>query len=255
MATPGPSLRLKRLRRHFGIGAPKIAIKAYVAWYWKALAVLVVLAVTTALFVWAFAAGKRSVGSWSDESVAEVLSLRRRVAELDDELSRSRSQANSGESSLQIERATLTQLSRQVRGLESENASLKEDLAFFEGVMPASTDAKGGVRIEHLRIEPETSSGEYHYRLLVINGGNTQGREFKGDLQFLVKVKRQGREATVKIPSDAEPAAERQQYRFESKYFRRLEGVFSLPSAITVLGVEARLLQDGEVRARQTVIP
>jgi hypothetical protein len=44
-----------------------------------------------------------------------------------------------------------------------------------------------------------------------------------------------------------------QKFNFEIKHFQRAEGVFSVPPGAVVKSVEARLLQDGVVRARQSV--
>jgi hypothetical protein len=252
MATSGASVRLKRLRQRFGISAPKLAIRAHVAWYWRALMIIAILSVSLALAAWIYDAGKRIAGFQSNESVREIQSLRDHVMELDAELTKLRSLAGSGESSLQIERATQKQLSFQVKALEVENAALKEDLAFFEGLMPASeVGDEVGARIDHLRIEPDGASGEYRYRMLVVNNGGRQAKEFKGALQLLVKVQQEGKDVMITVPSTTEQNSQR--FRFEIKHFHRLEGAFSVPVGAVVISVEARLLQDGIVRARQSV--
>lgn len=253
MATPGASVRLKRLRQRFGISAPKLAIRTHVAWYWRALAAIAILSVSLALAAWVYDSGMRIAGFHSDESVREIQSLRNHVMELDAELTKLRSLAGSGESSLQIERATQKQLSRQAKALELENAALKEDLAFFEGLVPTSESGDElGVRIDRFRIGPGGAVGEYRYRMLVVNNGGRQGKEFKGGLQLLVKVNQGGKDAMITLPSSSEPNPQR--FRFEIKHFHRLEGVFSVPAGVIVKEVEARLLQDGTVRARQSAI-
>lgn len=255
MAVAGSSLRLKRIRRRFGIGAPRLAIKAHVAWYWKALATALSILVALTLAVWVFEAGKGFAANTHStvDSANEIMTLTRRVIELDAELEKSRNRANAGENTLEIERATLKQLSRQVKSLELENASLKEDLTFFEGLMPSTTGIDENVRIEHFRIEPEVAPGEFRYRMLVINGGQGPRKDFRGDLRFVVKARRQGKDITVAVPSDNDSTEQLSQYRFETKYFRRLEGNFSISPEDVVLGVEARLVQDNEVRAKQYV--
>ena len=45
--------------------------------------------------------------------------------------------------SWQIERAAHKQLAAQVKALEAENARLKEDLAFFDSLLPAGTGSEG----------------------------------------------------------------------------------------------------------------
>ncbi len=252
MAASGASVRLKRLRQRFGISAPRLAIKTHVAWYWRALAIIVILSVSFALAVWIYDEGRRIAGFQSNASTREIQMLSNHVMELDAELTKLRSLAGSGESSLQIERITQQQLSRQVKALEIENAALKEDLAFFEALMPA-TEAGGevGVTIDYLRIVADGTPGDYRYRLLVLNNGGRQAKEFRGSLQLLVKVQQGGKDAMITLPSGTEQIPQR--FRFEIKHFHRLEGGFSVPSDAVILGVEARLLQDGKVRAKQSV--
>ena len=252
MATPSASVRLKRLRQRFGISAQKVAIRTHVAWYWRALAIVMILSISLALAAWVYDAGRRIAGFHSDESTQEIQSLRNYVMELDAELTKLRSLAGSGESSLQIERATQKKLSQQVKLLELENSALKLDLAFFEGLMPASEQGGDlGLRIDQLRIEKDGSSDEYRYRMLLINNSARQMKELKGSLQLLVKVQHKGNDVMIIFPSH--PEADSPHFRFEIKYFLRLEGSFLIPEGAVVKSVEARLLQDGAVRARQSV--
>ena len=213
---------------------------------------IAMLSISLAFAAWIYDAGMRIAGFHSNESVREIQSLRNHVMELDGELTKLRSLAGSGESSLQIERTAQQQLSRQARALELENAALKEDLAFFEGLMPASDSGdEPGIRIDHLRIDPGGAVGEYRYRMLVVNNGGRQGKELKGGLQLLLKVEQGGKDAIITLPSNTETNPQR--FRFEIKHFHRLEGVFSLSPGVVLKEVEARLLQDGVVRAKQAV--
>lgn len=252
MATSGASVKLKRLRQRFGISAPKLAIKTHVAWHWRVLIAIVVLSVSLAAAAWIYDAGMRIAGFRSNETLREIQTLRGHVVELDSELTKLRSLAGSGESSLQIERATQKQLSWQVKSLEAENAALKEDLAFFEGLMPTSEASDEAiVKIDHLRIDPDGSADEYRYRMLVVNNAGRQAKELKGTLQLQVKVRQDDKDVMLTLPSGTEPNPQR--YRFEIKHFHRLEGVFTVPKGAVVKSVEARLMQDGVVRARQSV--
>lgn len=252
MATSGAAVRLKRLRQRFGISAPRLAIKTHVAWYWRALIAISLLSVSLAAAAWIYDEGMRIAGFHSDKSLREIQSLRDHVMELDAELTKLRSLAGTGESSLQIERATQKQLSWQVKVLETENAALREDLAFFEGLMPASDAGdEMTVRIDHLRIEPDGAADEYRYRMLVVNNAGRQAKELRGMLQLFVKVRQGGKDVMLTFPSDTEQNPQR--FRFEIKHFHRLEGGFSVPKGAVINSVEARLLQDGVVRARQSV--
>ena len=254
MATSGTTVKIKRrLRQRFGISAPKLAIRTHVAWYWRALAMAAVVMLAVASGVWIFNAGRRIGGFDSNASAREIQSLRDHLMELDAELTKLRTLAGTGENSLQIERATQRQLSLQARALELENAALKEDLAFFEGLVPASeSSGEVGVRIDNLRVVSAGAAGEYRYRMLVVNNGGRQARELSGVLQLAVKIEQGGKNAMITLPSDSEQNLQR--FRFEVKHFHRLEGGFSVPPKAVVKEVEVRLLQDGVVRAKQSVV-
>ncbi len=252
MAATGASVRLKRLRQRFGISAPKLAIRTHLAWYWWALAAVAVASASMVFAAWLVDAGSGFAGFQSSASVKETQALRLRVSGLEGELNKLRSLADSSESTLRMERITQQQLLRQIGALESENASLKQDLAFFEGMgitTAASTEA--GVNISRLHVEAQSQSGLYRYRMLLVHKGGRQAKEFKGELQLLVKVQQADENVIIAFPSEREPNP--QQYRLEVRYFQRAEGFFAVPTGGVVKGVEARLLQDGVVRARQTV--
>lgn len=252
MATTGPAVRFRRLRRRFGIGAPKLAIRTHVAWYWQALALVAILSVSLSLAMWIYDSQRQAYGATNDAQVKEIQTLRDQVAELDAELTRMRTVAGTGENNLQIERATQRQLAQQVRSLEAENAALKEDLAFFEGLTQVSGEVQDGVRVERFRVEPGTAAGVYKYRLLVVNNSGRSLRSSKVDLQFVVKMRQGGQDAVVVVfPSEPESAMQQQALGVRS--FHRIEGEFAVPSDAEVLLVEVKLLQDGSVRAKQSV--
>jgi len=95
-----------------------------------------------------------------------------------------RASVNASESKLQIERSAQTQLGRQVKALEDENARLKEDLAFFENLIP-SEHRDNTLLINRFRVDPGALPGEFRYRLLLLRGGR-RDKPFQGNLQLLV---------------------------------------------------------------------
>lgn len=252
MATPGASIRLKRWRRRFGINAPKLAIRTHVAWYWRAMIAVLILSLSLVLAAWIYDTGRLFAGFDSKDTAREIHSLRTKIAELEAELGSLRRVAGSGESRLQIEQAAQQQMAAQVKALEAENAGIKQDLAFFEGLIPDSeSGGETGVKINRLRIEPESIVGRYRYRMLLVHNGGRTAKEFRATLQLLVKVQQGGKDVMIPIPSESDPDIQR--FLFEIRHFQRAEGVFVVPAGAAVKSVEARLLQDGVVRARQSV--
>lgn len=246
------AVTLRRLRGRFGISAPRVAVRTHIPWYWRALAVTLMAALALALARWIYDAGRQFAGFDRSETTQEIVALRAREAELDAELIRMRKQAAAGESSLQIEKTTLQQLSQQVRILEAENSRLKEDLAAFEQL--SSGDGQpGGVTIGRLRIEPTAKPGEYRYTLLAMYRSALKSNEFNGLLKFIAALQRDGRDVIIEIPSATEAGAS--QYQLRIKNFRKIEGTFVLPPAAAVKSIEVRITQGGVVKAsRRTTL-
>lgn len=211
------------------------------------MALIAVLSASLSLGMWIYDSKRQAYAAVNEDQVREIQSLRDHVRELENELTRMRALAGSGENSLQIERATQRQLSLQFRALEAENAALKEDLAFFEGL---TGEVQEGVRVERFRVDPAPVAGVYRYRLLVVNNSGRSLKSSKIDLQFVVKMRQGGQDAVVVFPSEPEPESEQ---ATGVKNFHRIEGEFVVPSDAEVLLVEVKLLQDGSVRAKQSV--
>src|SRR3954467_2659966 len=117
---------LKKLQLRFGISAPKMTVRTHVAWYWRWLGTMVLLAVSLALAAWMYDAGRRFAGFDRTELEGEVSKLKDSLAQLKDEAARLRSIASASESRLRIEQAAQTQLAGQVKALEDENNRLRE---------------------------------------------------------------------------------------------------------------------------------
>jgi len=249
MAVKTTSLIRKRLRQRFGISAPKVAIRTQIPWYWRALLVVLIVAFSIVLAAWMYEVGRRIAGFHSFESGQEISALRSRLGELESELAGLRQSSVAGESNVQIERSAKERLVRQVTQLEQENANLKEDLAFFESVVPGGDTTDEGLKISRLRVEPDGEAGHYRYRLLVVMDAGRVAREFKGSLQFAVKVQQGGKDVMMIYPPEGESVSGK--FRLEVKRFLRTEGNFVVPGGGVVKSVEARLVQDGAIRARQ----
>lgn len=242
---------LRRLRGRFGISAPRVAVRTHIPWYWRGLAVILISAAALALAGWVYDAGRRFAGFDSSLSAQEVAKLRDRSLELESELVRLRSVADASESRLQIEQASLRQMAQQVSGLEQENLRLKEDLAAFESLAQGEGKA-GGVVLSRLRVEPTSTAGEFRYVLLAGLTGVRNAPEFKGLLKLLLTVDRGGQDAIIEVPSANE--ASLPQYQVTIRYFRKLDGTFSLPPQSRLKSAEARLIQGGVVKASQRIL-
>lgn len=239
---------LRRLRRHFGIAAPRLAVNPEIAWYWRALRVIAILSVSGALALWMYDTGRRYAGFDRGLLDAELEQLRARVAELESELPRLQAIADSSDARLKIEQTAERNLARQVGELEADNARLKEDIAFFEN-LSSQDHADDRVTVARFKVESNVIPGEYRYRVLVMQGGS-RPRDFTGRLQFIVTMQRDRRDVMLVIPDEtAEPPSA---FQITFKRFYRADGVFRVDPSAKVRSVQVRLLEKGSGQPRAT---
>src|SRR5690606_36935753 len=117
---------------------------------------------------------------WVSRSELQV--AERQIAGLKKERDRLQAIANDAESQINIEKATQAQLADQARRLTQENNRLKEDLAFFEKLLPAKNGR--GISIRSLNAEL-IAPNQIRYRVLIMQGGKNPAA-FVGELQLAV---------------------------------------------------------------------
>jgi hypothetical protein len=240
---------LRTLKRKFGISAPRMSVRAHVPWYWRWLGVVVIVALVAAVGWATYDSGMEFAGSRQSESARAVARLNEDRKQLDAELSELRSKVAAAERQLQIERATYSDISRQLKSLSDENATLKEDLAFFQSLMPAGSKEAAAVSINRFRVQPESVPGEYRYRLLLVQTGQ-RVKEFHGNVEFALNVEQSDRKFVVMLP----PADNRnaQEYQLSFKFFQRVEGTFKVAPGAVVRSMQVRVFENGASTPRLT---
>lgn len=242
---------LRRLRGRFGVSAPRVTVRAHIPWHWRLVAIIALLAVAIALASWVYVTGRSYAGYDRTMAEQELSALRKRVETLETEAERLRGIGNGSEASLQIERTAQLKLGEQVNRLEAENSRLREDLAAFENLAAGETKNQA-ISIHRVQIDPDPAAGDnaYRYRFLLAAPVSLRPeREFKGRLQLVATVLQDGKPAMVNIPDAATPEA--QKFLVSFKYFRRIEGGFSLPANAVLKKLEVRLMQGAAVVASQ----
>lgn len=247
------ALTLRRLLSRFGIASsPRVAIRTEVPWYLRAAGIVVVAGLSLALAGWLYDTGRRFAGFDSSETSEQLAQLRAQVTRLETELEAARKVADGGESRLRIEKTAQEQLSQQIMQLEEENTRLKADLAMFEN-LASTVPADSGPSISKVELVAEPASGGYRYRVLVAQRGDRKEREFSGQLQLVASVQQGTQTVMMTFPKPGDPDAGRFVAVF--KHFGRLEGIIRVPAGSRILRLEARLIQDGAIRATRSLVP
>ena len=141
-----------------------------------------------------------------------------------------------------------------MRGLESDNARVREELAIFESMLSADARNAQPLSIQRFKVEPDAMPGEYRYRMLLLAGGR-RDRDFQGRLELSISIQQDGRNAMMTLPEKAE--GEATDFRIGFRHFQRVEGVFRVNAKARVQTVQARVYEAGadQPRATQSVTP
>ena len=233
-------MRLRLLRRRLTISAPRVAVRSAMPWPLRWLAVAVLLGFCGAVALWAFEFGK-SIAGLDAVSQDELLQLRAEVARLREQEQGLQTTAHTAESTLVAERAIREGLLGQVKQLEADNRVLREDLGFFEKLMPAT--ASEGLAIRSLQAEV-LAGMQLRWHVLVIQSSRN-APEFQGRLELVLAGTRNEQPWSQTIPAQSQP--------LQVKQYRRVEGLVSLPPNAVVKTVTARVLDDVSVKATQSM--
>ena len=240
-------MRWRLLRRRLSISSPRMAVRSHLAWPVRWALVAIVLGFSGALALWAFEVGRGLAGlDGSAKDLGEQLqATKQQLDAARRDRDRAQSIANTADSLLKTERVTQARLIEQVKALEAENQALKDDLGFFERLLPT---ASTGVAVRGVQVE-RVVPGQVRYQLLLMQPGGRSAPEFVGELRLQASGTRQGQPWTA-----AETELLKQPLRF--RQHRRLEGVLSYPSDVQLRQVQVRVLDtDGKIRATQVARP
>ena len=243
-------LRLRRLRKRFGITAPRVAVRTEVPWYLRWLAVAVMLAFAAALAFWMYDAGRRFAGFDRDQVEQQLAEAKAQLETARSELKRLRAIANAAGSQLAIERTAQERLAQQIRTLEQQDGKLREDLAIFERMLTSDPRSVPALAIYRFEVTPDVLPGEFRYRMLLLTSGLRRDREFDGRLELVVSMTEDGKSAIMKFPERTDASASA--FRFTFKYFRRVEGTFRVGPKAKVESVQVRVYEGNSDQARAT---
>ena len=233
-------MRFKLLRRRLTISAPRMKVRSAMPWPLQWAAAAVVLGFCGSISLWAFEKGKEIAGV-DGSSREELAELRENVVKLRAERDRIQSILNTSGSAITVERAAQERLATQIRTLEAENRTLREDLGFFEKL----TAANGTEAVAIRGLQAEVLAGtQLKWQVLVIQPVKN-APEFRGKLELSLSGTQDGKPWVMPLPGGAQPLQFRQ--------YRRVEGLVDLPPQVVVKSVSARVVEGSVSRAVQNV--
>lgn len=198
---------------------------------------------------WVYHLGGDFTGTNIREMRDKISSLSQQVDALTKENGRLSSLADASESQLNMIRSSRDQMANQVSSLESENVKIKEDLAFFDSLLPTNLGNQG-LTINRVQMD-KVSSTQLRYRLLVLRG-QQRTNDFIGQLAIDVTVSKNGKVQVLHFPT-GQSEAEKERFKLSFKYYQRVDGVLTLPDGVMVKSVLVKVIYNGQIRVQQTV--
>lgn len=240
-------MRLRLLLRRMTISAPRMAVRSDMAWPIRWAVWAIVFGFCAAMALWAFEFGK-DIAGLDAGTKGDVVRLRAELGALQAELSsvkeerdKAQSIANTAGTLMTTERASLERLIEQVKQLETDNRSLRDDLGFFEKLIPVA--GAEGLSIRGLQVDLKGSTSIKWQALVMQAGKNVP--EFDGRLELTFSGFNNGKPWVSALPDG--PLA------IKIRQYGRLEGEFELPSQIVLKGVSAKVMQGSVVKAVQSI--
>lgn len=233
--------------RRLTVSAPRMAVRSAMPWPLRWVLAAVVLGFCAAIGLWAFEFGKEIAGV--DDGRVEYLSrLERDVADLKQQLSGMKEErdqalamANASTTMMTAEKAAQDRLSTLNKQLEADNQRLRDDLGFFEKLIP--TVGSEALAIRGLQAEVQDGR-QVKWQVLVIQPLKN-APEFNGRLELSFSGLQSGRPWSANLPGGAQAIKLRQ--------YARAEGVFDLPPQTQLKGVSVKVMDGNNVKATQSI--
>lgn len=240
-------MRTRLLLRRLTVSAPRMAVRSALPWPLRWAMLAIVLGFCAAIALWAFEFGK-DIAGLDGGAREDLLRARAMIASLNTELAtlreardKAQSIANTAATLLTSEKVAQEKLATQNRQLEADNLRLRDDLGFFEKLIPT-----GGAENLLIRgLQAEVKSGrQVRWQVLVIQSAKS-APEFNGRLELSFTGTLNGKPWTGNLPEGGQAIKLRQ--------YGRLEGLFELPAQVVLKGVSAKVLEGTTTRAVQSI--
>ena len=233
-------MRFRLLRRRLTVSAPSMAVRSALPWPFRWVMLAAVFGFCAAIALWAFEFGKMIAGldgPSSEQTIRLSLALEKTQKERD----QAQSIANTSQTLLTASGAAQEQLVARNKQLEQDILNLRDDLGFFEKLIPMSGVESIAVRGLQAEIGDDR---RVKWRVLLIQPQKSQA-EFKGSLEFRLTGLLGGKPWQM-----ADPERE-VDIRFTQ--FGRFQGYLDLPAQVVIKTVSVRVMEGTKLKATESV--
>lgn len=177
--------------------------------------------------------GRLSSGFDGAEARRERSTLQSRIKEQEQEITRLAQQNEILIQGKGIDRLAYAEVDRSLTELQTENMELKEEVAFYRGIVGSAGESRG-LQIRNFRLTKNGVAQGYRYRLILTQF--VRGNRFvNGHVSLTVSGVHEGMEKQLSHEEFVKEAIDNMKFRF--KYFQELQGDIVLPEGFVPLKI------------------
>jgi len=198
---------------------------------------LIVIAVMAASYL-LFEYGRYSSGFDSTGAKRERDALESSIKDLEEEISRLAKQNEILVQGKEIDRVAYGEIDRSLTDLQNENMELKEEVAFYRGIVGSAEEARG-LQIRNFKLVNNGASQNYRYRLILTQ--YVRGNRFiSGYVNLSVSGVHEGTEKQLLQKEFVKQAKEDMKFHF--KYFQEIQGEIVFPEGFVPLTITLSII-------------
>jgi len=202
-----------------------LVVKAYHPWRTRLVSILLVLVLILA--AWAlFEYGRFTAGFDSFKAGEDRGKLLKRVDTLQGQIDSLREQKAVLERDAQIKHQAYGELDTTLKVLQGEILELKEELAFYRGIV-SPRDAAQGLHLQRFKIEPNGKPRGFRYKV-ILTQVLKEDRTARGYLQVNFEGLLNNESKVLSLQDVSEKHIKEEEFRF--RYFQNIEGDVQLPT-------------------------
>ncbi|MFO6418644.1 DUF6776 family protein [Hylemonella sp. W303a] len=242
---------MRLLLRRLTVSAPRMSVRSSLPWPLRWVIAAVTFGFCAAIGLWAFEFGRDIAGieggsaGYVEKLEQQLSELRSQARSMKDERDEALAKANTASTLMAAEQAAQERLTELNRQLEADNQRLRDDLGFFERLIPTEGGSEAlAIRGLQAVVQQDGQGQQVKWQVLVIQP-QKNAREFSGQLEVQFIGVQSGRPWSAPLPQGAQPIRLRQ--------YARAEGTFQLPPDTEIRSISAKVMQGDAVRAEQSV--
>lgn len=210
---------------------------------WKALftGLFLVIAFAGSSY-WLFQHAQERAGFDRQSAVTLRHELEERLDNLSGENERLRARLAVLERASQIDRESNTKVRDRVKELQDENLELKQELAFYRGIV-SPEDRKAGLKIQSFQLSRGQAPGEFRYKLILTQVLKND-KVAQGSVALAVSGVLNGRPEQLPLSKLSQSNSDRLAFKF--KFFQNFEGDIRLPEGFRPEAVHLSVTPSGK---------